>query len=427
MSDQGLSSTASSTLSSKFQSYDDENDKLLNEIRDNEQKFANSLREQLEKVRKDKAVLEADLKSRTKAYESNLNQFKTKNSKENASQLDELMALDDLAALRDQVKKLHEKCTEQEAHIKKLEFELEMEQGHVNILKHDNKMLRQMAVDMNSMAEQEEEFISNRLLKKITGLKKEKGELLLQVEQEEEYMTNMLQKKLNQLQREKIDMENSLEQEQEYIVNKLQKQLEFMKLQQQQQSQSQSSSPLLTVNPDTPSSTVSPVIAKKWTTSPNPVNETQNGTAEMLLSEIAVLKNKTTEMEKEFLMKMQQCNKYKSELIQLRKQAGLPTDDIPLDEGIPAVFRTVPPSPGRGGRIRRSTSTSSQRSMASEKNNLSNIPPLQLDANDSVIPPPIANRSRSNSSTSNSVPPKSARRVSGTLLSLASASHPNLQ
>lgn len=91
------------------------------------------------------------------------------------------------------------------------------------------------------MAEQEEEFISNRLLKRITGLKKEKGELLLQVEQEEEYMTNMLQKKLNQLQREKIDMENSLEQEQEYIVNKLQKQLESMKLQQQ----SQTTSPMI--------------------------------------------------------------------------------------------------------------------------------------------------------------------------------------
>lgn len=95
------------------------------------------------------------------------------------------------------------------------------------------------------MAEQEEEFISNRLLKRITGLKKEKSELLVQVEQEEEYMTNMLQKKLNQLQREKIDMENSLEQEQEYIVNKLQKQLESMKMQ-----QSQTTSPLMNVHHD---------------------------------------------------------------------------------------------------------------------------------------------------------------------------------
>ncbi|RCI06071.1 hypothetical protein CU098_013416 [Rhizopus stolonifer] len=418
MSEQETSS--STLLSSKLKAYDEENDKLLSEIRDNEQKFTNSLREQLEKVRKDKAVLEADLKSRTRIYESNLNQLKTVNAKENTDYLQELMAISDLNELRDQVKKLHEKCVEQEAHIKRLEFELEMEQGHVKILKHDNKMLRQMAVDMNSMAEQEEEFISNRLLKKITGLKKEKGELLLQVEQEEEYMTNMLQKKLNQLQREKIDMENSLEQEQEYIVNKLQKQLESMKLQQQQQQQqkSQSSSPLLSVHHDATAGPVSPVIPKKWSSSSttSSVNEIQTGTAEMLLSEIAVLKSKTTEMEKEFLLKMQQCNKYKSELIQFRKQSGLPTDDIPLDEGIPAVFRTVPPSPGRGSRVRRSTSTSSQRSLASDKN-INNIPPLQLDATE---PMPPFNRSRSNSSTSNSVPPKSSRRVSGTLLSLAS-------
>ena len=37
---------------------------------------------------------------------------------------------------------------------------------------------------------------------------------------------------------------------------------------------------------------------KKWSSSGS-VNEVQSGTAEMLLTEIAVLKNKTTEMEKE--------------------------------------------------------------------------------------------------------------------------------
>jgi uncharacterized protein (UPF0305 family) len=56
---------------------------------------------------------------------------------------------------------------------------------------------------------------------------------LIQVEQEEEYLTNMLQKKLVQLQKEKIDLENALEQEQEYMVNRLQKQLELLLRQQQ--------------------------------------------------------------------------------------------------------------------------------------------------------------------------------------------------
>ncbi|KAI8884700.1 hypothetical protein K501DRAFT_247427 [Backusella circina FSU 941] len=409
-------------MSDRQEQQDTDNTRLLTEIRENEQQFTKSLREQLEKVRKDKAVLEADLNSRTKAYQATLGQLQNATTNDTSQDLDQLLAIDNLTQLRNEVKKLHKKLLQQVTHIKRLEFELEMEQGHVKILKHDNKLLRQMTVDMNAMAEQEEEFISNRLLKRITGLKKEKGELLLQVEQEEEYMTNMLQKKLNQLQREKIDMENSLEQEQEFIVNKLQKQLDSLRMQQATSPTAIQDTMVGSLSPGAISPAVNP---KKWSTA-----EGQAGTAEMLLAEIAVLKSRTTEMEKEFLLKMQQCNKHKSELIQFRKQAGLSIDDIPLDEGIPAVFRTVPPSPGRGGRVRRSTSTSSQRSLASDKN-LNNIPPLQLDESPmllghSTVSPQVipgdGSRSRSNSSAS-SAPKRDSysRRVSSTLFGLASA------
>ena len=48
-------------------------------------------------------------------------------------------------------------------------------------------------------AEQEEEFISNTLLKKIQELKKEKESLALNYEQEEECLTNDLSRKLNQV------------------------------------------------------------------------------------------------------------------------------------------------------------------------------------------------------------------------------------
>lgn len=58
------------------------------------------------------------------------------------------MNIEDLNQLKDKLKKLHKKWTEQEARTKKLEFELEMEKGHVKILRHDNKALKQMAVDM---------------------------------------------------------------------------------------------------------------------------------------------------------------------------------------------------------------------------------------------------------------------------------------
>ena len=48
-------------------------------------------------------------------------------------------------------------------------------------------------------AEQEEEFISNTLMKKINSLKKEKEVLAMNYEQEEEYLTNDLSKKLIQV------------------------------------------------------------------------------------------------------------------------------------------------------------------------------------------------------------------------------------
>lgn len=88
--------------------------------------------------------------------------------------------------------------------------------------------------------------------------------------------------------------------------------------------------------------------------SPQGVEAPPTGLIEVLRAEITALKGRTADMEKECkrknsygegtvhelicppvldLNKMQQCNKYKSELVQFRKQHDLPTDDIPLDEG----------------------------------------------------------------------------------------------
>lgn len=103
-------------------------------------------------------------------------------------------------------------------------------------------------------AEQEEEFISNTLLKKIQALKKEKETLAHHYEQEEECLTNDLSRKLTQvnyltlyllsdnysvyyysfinfflilqLRQEKCKLEQTLEQEQECLVNKLMRKIE---------------------------------------------------------------------------------------------------------------------------------------------------------------------------------------------------------
>jgi predicted RNase H-like nuclease (RuvC/YqgF family) len=81
-------------------------------------------------------------------------------------------------------------------------------------------------VHIQAKAEQEEEFISNTLLKKIQALKKEKESLALNYEQEEEMLTNDLSRKLNQLRQEKVQLEHTLEQEQECLVNKLMRKIE---------------------------------------------------------------------------------------------------------------------------------------------------------------------------------------------------------
>ena len=56
-----------------------------------------------------------------------------------------------------------------------------------------------ISLRQQAKAEQEEEFISNTLLKKIQALKKEKEMLAMNYEQEEEYLTNDLSRKLLQV------------------------------------------------------------------------------------------------------------------------------------------------------------------------------------------------------------------------------------
>ncbi|VDP84204.1 unnamed protein product [Echinostoma caproni] len=89
-----------------------------------------------------------------------------------------------------------------------------------------NQQLRQNSVNIQAKAEQEEEYISNTLLKKITELKKEKESLALNYEQEEECLTNELNRKFTQLRQEKVALEQTLAREQEDQVTKLKMRIE---------------------------------------------------------------------------------------------------------------------------------------------------------------------------------------------------------
>lgn len=107
-----------------------------------------------------------------------------------------------------------------------LKIEIETFKIRVKQLQEENKELRKASVNIQARAEQEEEYISNKLLKKIQSLKKEKELLANNYEREEEYLTNDLSRKLSQLRSEKVQLEQTLEQEQEHMVNKLMKKIE---------------------------------------------------------------------------------------------------------------------------------------------------------------------------------------------------------
>ena len=55
-----------------------------------------------------------------------------------------------------------------------IQIEVDKFKIQVNALTEENRILRQASVNLQARAEQEEEFISNTLLKKIQDLKKEK-------------------------------------------------------------------------------------------------------------------------------------------------------------------------------------------------------------------------------------------------------------
>lgn len=110
-----------------------------------------------------------------------------------------------------------------------LKMELETYKLRCSALQEENRALRQASVNIQARAEQEEEFISNTLMKKIQELKKEKETLVNKYETEEEFLTNELQRQLNQLRQEKVELEQTLEKEQEKQVNTLMRKIEKLK------------------------------------------------------------------------------------------------------------------------------------------------------------------------------------------------------
>lgn len=143
--------------------------------------------------------------------------------------------------------------TEQDQELQQLRTQLEAERRRNAALEHELRLAKQQTLAVQQQVEQEEEFITNHLFKRLEHLQEEKQNLATEVERQESYLVNTLQKRLEsaaaekcglegQLQelgsekeglrlrlhrsaQEKAALENELEYEQEYIVNKLQKKL----------------------------------------------------------------------------------------------------------------------------------------------------------------------------------------------------------
>uniref|UniRef100_F1KX59 Coiled-coil domain-containing protein 6 n=1 Tax=Ascaris suum TaxID=6253 RepID=F1KX59_ASCSU len=84
-----------------------------------------------------------------------------------------------------------------------------------------NRTIREKSVRLHAKAEQEEEFISNMLLKRIQKLKNDKEAIALKYEQEEEFLTNDLTRKLSQLQNERDELAGRAKAEQSCVVDTL--------------------------------------------------------------------------------------------------------------------------------------------------------------------------------------------------------------
>jgi chromosome segregation ATPase len=112
----------------------------------------------------------------------------------------------------------------------KLRVELHREKQRREAVERAISDLREESARTAMQLEEEEENITNKLMKRLTELKHEKEVLARQSESEEEYLTNSLQLRMEELQRQKHSIIASAEAEQEYIVNRLQRQLDELKV-----------------------------------------------------------------------------------------------------------------------------------------------------------------------------------------------------
>lgn len=101
------------------------------------------------------------------------------------------------------------------AEIEQLRRQLELERQHTTETAQELKVVKAKSEAAQNAYEQEEEYITNRLLGRLEDLKADRAALIQQVEAEEDFLVNTLQRRLTQLSKEKAAVEAKLQGEQE--------------------------------------------------------------------------------------------------------------------------------------------------------------------------------------------------------------------
>lgn len=113
---------------------------------------------------------------------------------------------------RDRISKLEEIEADYNT-VDQFKAALRKERHHSKQLVKELAELKSVAVASTLEAEVNEEGRINCLMRRLDGVQKEKGRIIVELEREEEMLTNTLQKKLNQVRKEKENLEQQIERE----------------------------------------------------------------------------------------------------------------------------------------------------------------------------------------------------------------------
>ncbi|EKM56440.1 uncharacterized protein PHACADRAFT_194053 [Phanerochaete carnosa HHB-10118-sp] len=142
-----------------------------------------------------------------------------------------------------------------------------------------------------------------------------KESLINAYEAEEERIINVLSRKLEKLREEKIELENALEAESESHVNRLSREISALRLAQQQ-----------AVNG---SGTLSPVETRMPAAlAADPLQPSTEMVLDAMRRENEQLRNRLIETERDYIRLTRLNEIYREELIEHRRKAGLPVDDL---------------------------------------------------------------------------------------------------